>query len=117
MPYNIEIDCENTVQKDNNYKEKIQHKMASIIQNKLLFIILLIKSLLFADALKCYQCGQYNDGVGSITPCLNYTEKTAAFYIKDCPRSSDAYCIVSWNITYSFPVLLHALCEATSSIF
>lgn len=69
--------------------------MATIIQNKLLFVILLIKSLLFVDALKCYQCGQYNDGVGSITPCLNYTDKTAAFYLKDCPRSSDAYCIVS----------------------
>lgn len=44
------------------------------------------------------QCGQYNDGVGSITPCLNYTDQTAPFYLKDCPRSSDAYCIVSDGI-------------------
>lgn len=63
--------------------------------SKILFIILVTKSFLVAEALKCYQCGQYNDGVGSITPCLNYTEQSAPFYLKDCPRSSDAYCIVS----------------------
>lgn len=70
--------------------------MATFNHNKLVFIILLTKSVLFAEALKCFQCGQYNDGVGSITPCLNYTEQTAPFYLKDCPRSSDAYCIVSY---------------------
>lgn len=70
--------------------------MATINLNKLLFIILLIKSSLFVDALKCYQCGMYNDGVGSITPCLNYTETTAPNYLKDCPKSSDNYCIVSF---------------------
>lgn len=69
--------------------------MATMSLSKLLFIILVTESLIFAEALKCYQCGQYNDGVGSITPCLNYTEQTAPFYLKDCPRSSDAYCIVS----------------------
>lgn len=69
--------------------------MATSSLGKLLLIALVIKSLIFADALKCYQCGQYNDGVGSITPCLNYTEQTAPFYLKNCPRSSDAYCIVS----------------------
>lgn len=71
--------------------------MATMSLNKILFIILVSKSLIFAEALKCYQCGMYNDGMGSITPCLNYTEQTASLYLKDCPRSSDAYCIVSEN--------------------
>lgn len=61
----------------------------------LLMILIATNSLMFAEALKCYQCGQYTDGAGSITPCLNYTEQTAPFYLKDCPRSSNAYCIVS----------------------
>lgn len=47
------------------------------------------------NALQCHQCGQYNDGVGSITPCLNYTDQSAHLYLKDCPRSSDKFCIVS----------------------
>lgn len=78
-----------------NKQQKRNKKMATINLSKLLFIILVAKSLLFADALKCYQCGMYNEGVGSITPCLNYTETTAQYYLKDCPRSSDNYCIVS----------------------
>lgn len=76
-------------------KFRTKMAMATMSLGKLLFIILVAKSLIFAEALKCYQCGQYNDGVGSITPCLNYTEQTEPFYLKDCPRSSDAYCIVS----------------------
>lgn len=82
--------------------------MATMSLGKLLFIILVTKSLIFAEALKCYQCGQYNDGVGSITPCLNYTEQTAPFYLKDCPRSSDAHCIVSESCAnFSLSVVLH----------
>ncbi|KAG5670038.1 hypothetical protein PVAND_000324 [Polypedilum vanderplanki] len=45
------------------------------------------------NGLQCYQCGQFNDGVGSITPCLNYTETNAHFYLKDCPRRSDKFCV------------------------
>ncbi|CAB0029419.1 unnamed protein product [Trichogramma brassicae] len=41
------------------------------------------------QGLNCYQCGQYNDGVGSITPCINYT----ATQLKECPKTSE-YCIV-----------------------
>lgn len=48
-----------------------------------------------SNALQCYQCGQYNDGVGSITPCPNYTETAANLFLKDCPKSTDKYCIVS----------------------
>lgn len=70
--------------------------MAVINFGIILLIMAFTNSLMFADALKCYQCGQYTeDGAGSITPCLNYTEQTAPFYLKDCPRSSNAYCIVS----------------------
>lgn len=43
-------------------------------------------------ALQCYQCGQYNDGVGSITPCINETYMR----LKDCPHKDHAYCIVSF---------------------
>jgi hypothetical protein len=46
-------------------------------------------------ALQCFQCGQYNDGVGSITPCLNYTANLAHLHLKECARSSDKFCIVS----------------------
>ena len=57
--------------------------------------VCLASILALSNALQCYQCGQYNDGVGSITPCLNYSEKSAHLHLKDCPRSSDKYCIVS----------------------
>ena len=41
--------------------------------------------------LQCFKCGQYNDGVGSITPCFNFT------YMKliECPSRDQHYCIVS----------------------
>ncbi|XP_011872042.1 PREDICTED: uncharacterized protein LOC105564345 isoform X1 [Vollenhovia emeryi] len=41
-----------------------------------------------AHGIRCYQCGQYNEGVGSITPCINYT----AHMLKECPHS-DEWCI------------------------
>lgn len=65
------------------------------INRYLLIAISLLTLSVLAHGLKCYQCGQYNDGVGSITPCLNYTEQSAPKHLKDCPRSSDAHCIVS----------------------
>ncbi|KAK1125850.1 hypothetical protein K0M31_005388 [Melipona bicolor] len=40
-------------------------------------------------SLKCYKCGQYNEGVGSITPCINYT---AHMDPKDCPPEAE-WCI------------------------
>ncbi|XP_074031594.1 uncharacterized protein [Leptinotarsa decemlineata] len=42
-----------------------------------------------AVALQCYQCGMYNDGVGSITPCLNKTHMK----LIDCPKPEHNYCI------------------------
>ncbi|XP_059488586.1 lymphocyte antigen 6D [Neocloeon triangulifer] len=41
-------------------------------------------------ALRCFQCGQYNDGVGSITPCINYSEEKN---LKECPSTDSNYCI------------------------
>jgi hypothetical protein len=43
------------------------------------------------SALQCFQCGQYNDGVGSITPCLNYSAALAHLHLKDCGRGSDKF--------------------------
>ncbi|XP_014471493.1 PREDICTED: uncharacterized protein LOC106742763 [Dinoponera quadriceps] len=41
-----------------------------------------------AHGIRCYKCGQYNEGVGSITPCINYT----AHMLMECP-TSDEWCI------------------------
>lgn len=47
-------------------------------------------------ALDCIQCGEYNDdGVGAITPCLNYSDALAHRYLKKCPRTAHKFCIVS----------------------
>ncbi|XP_006560037.1 toxin 3FTx-Lei1 [Apis mellifera] len=42
-----------------------------------------------AHGIRCYKCGQYNEGVGSITPCINYT---AHMHLKECPPSAE-WCI------------------------
>ncbi|XP_076759357.1 uncharacterized protein LOC143428406 [Xylocopa sonorina] len=42
-----------------------------------------------AHGLRCYKCGQYNEGIGSITPCINYT---AHMHLKECPASAE-WCI------------------------
>lgn len=60
-----------------------------------IFICLASFMIIYCNALQCYQCGQYNDGVGSITPCLNYTANLAHLHLKECARKSDKYCIVS----------------------
>ncbi|XP_011170129.1 uncharacterized protein LOC105203073 isoform X2 [Solenopsis invicta] len=41
-----------------------------------------------AHGIRCYKCGQYNEGVGSITPCINYT----AHMLIECPPSNE-WCI------------------------
>lgn len=40
-------------------------------------------------ALQCLKCGLYNDGVGSITPCINSTYME----LIDCPSKDHKYCI------------------------
>lgn len=44
-----------------------------------------------SSGLKCYQCGEYTDGIGSITPCTNYTDEK---HLKQC-LDEGAQCIVS----------------------
>lgn len=69
--------------------------MASMSATNLLILTIAILSTvtLLTNALQCYQCGQYNDGVGSITPCLNWNMSSQ--HLKDCPRKTDKYCVVS----------------------
>ena len=69
---------------------KFVSQLAAVI-----IVLFMLKASQTVNALKCYQCGQYNDGVGSITPCLNYSEPFAHLHLKECPRSSDKFCIVS----------------------
>lgn len=61
----------------------------------LVAIVLCSGSLGLADGLKCHMCGQYNEGVGSITPCTNYTKDIAHLYLKECTKKSEKFCVVS----------------------
>ena len=61
----------------------------------LVVVALAMVMILSANALQCYQCGQFNDGVGSITPCLNYSANLAHLHLKECSRKSDKFCVVS----------------------
>lgn len=63
-------------------------------------IFILLSITLSTNALQCYVCGQYNDGVGSITPCLNYSANLAHLHLKECPRKTDKFCIVSISSYY-----------------
>ncbi|XP_041630342.1 uncharacterized protein [Drosophila kikkawai] len=59
----------------------------------LVAIVLCSGSLGLADGLKCHMCGQYNEGVGSITPCTNYTKDIAHLYLKECTKKSEKFCV------------------------
>lgn len=59
--------------------------------NYVLIISILFCLFVTTIALQCWQCGQYNDGVGSITPCINYTHMV----LKECPSREHTFCIVS----------------------
>lgn len=61
-------------------------KMAVGIAFSLCFLLSFVSP---SNALRCYQCGLYTDGVGSITPCINYT---AEKHLKECP-ASESHCI------------------------
>ncbi|XP_020295466.1 uncharacterized protein LOC109860643 [Pseudomyrmex gracilis] len=50
--------------------------------------VALVACIGVTHGIRCYKCGQYNEGVGSITPCINYT----AHMLKECPPS-DEWCI------------------------
>lgn len=68
-------------------------------------ILLCCGSFALVDGLKCHMCGQYNEGVGSITPCTNYSKEIAHLYLKECTKKSEKFCVVSsiipsniWNV-------------------
>nr|KAF7421930.1 hypothetical protein H0235_009766 [Vespula pensylvanica] len=54
-----------------------------------------MKFVCVAQGIRCYKCGQYNEGVGSITPCINFTVQMG---LKDCPPTSE-WCIGVINYT------------------
>ncbi|XP_065360159.1 uncharacterized protein LOC135954038 [Calliphora vicina] len=62
-------------------------------QNFIALLTVLVCGLVTVNGLKCYMCGQYNEGVGSITPCLNYSEQYAHLYLKECSKKSEKYCV------------------------
>lgn len=69
----------------------------------LCFVILLVSMIITTNGLQCHICGQFNDGVGSITPCLNYTKENAHLHLKECPRKTDKFCVVSiWSQSRTF---------------
>lgn len=61
----------------------------------LCIVILLVFIIMSTNGLQCYICGQFNDGQGSITPCTNYTVENAHLHLKECPRKTDKFCVVS----------------------
>ncbi|CAH0720994.1 unnamed protein product, partial [Brenthis ino] len=64
---------------------------------RLVTVSVLLACVAVTAAIKCWQCGQYSDGVGSITPCNN----RSAARLNQCPPDAK-YCIVS-SITCTFP--------------
>ncbi|XP_070493739.1 uncharacterized protein [Chironomus tepperi] len=67
--------------------------MATYCSLMLFLVLLLVFTIASTNGLQCYQCGQFNDGVGSITPCLNYSETTAHLHLKECPGKGDKFCV------------------------
>ncbi|EDV98543.1 GH22350 [Drosophila grimshawi] len=64
------------------------------------WVVLLLAAILFCsssfglvDGLKCHMCGQYNEGVGSITPCTNYSKEIEHLYLKECTKKSEKFCV------------------------
>ncbi|CAD0205556.1 unnamed protein product [Chrysodeixis includens] len=56
---------------------------------RLATVFVLLSLAAASSAIKCWKCGQYSDGVGSITPCSNRT----ATRLEECP-SNAKYCII-----------------------
>lgn len=104
LPNSRVFRCENliffVIDKNKNYPDEFTRVV--VISFKLIrnagmganyIIFASVSFCLFATtiALQCWQCGQYNDGVGSITPCINYTHMV----LKECPSREHTFCIVS----------------------
>ncbi|CAG9569571.1 unnamed protein product [Danaus chrysippus] len=55
---------------------------------RLVSFFILLSFVAAVASIKCWQCGQYSDGVGSITPCNN----RSAARLNQCPPDAK-YCI------------------------
>ncbi|XP_058797693.1 lymphocyte antigen 6C2 [Phymastichus coffea] len=70
-------------------KSSMARATSSSVFNALpLLLVALLACVGVAQGLRCYKCGQYNEGVGSITPCINYT----ATQLQECSVNAQ-YCI------------------------
>uniref|UniRef100_A0A1I8Q472 Uncharacterized protein n=1 Tax=Stomoxys calcitrans TaxID=35570 RepID=A0A1I8Q472_STOCA len=96
--YNNNDNINDTNNNNNNNKVFSTRTMPSLKIMSYQHIFALLTVLLFGlasvNGLKCHMCGQYNEGVGSITPCLNYSDQYAHLYLKECSKKSEKYCVV-----------------------
>lgn len=65
-----------------------------MIRIPVFFVLLVTINVQLVNGLKCHMCGQYNEGGGSITPCLNYSDSHANSFLKECSKPSEKYCVV-----------------------
>ncbi|XP_052752867.1 neurotoxin BM10-1-like [Galleria mellonella] len=56
--------------------------------SRVLTVCILLALVAVTSGIRCWKCGQYSDGVGSITPCNN----RSAAQLEDCPNNAK-YCI------------------------
>lgn len=98
-------DYDNENNKNNSDREYTSRTTPSfkIMSYQSIFALLavLVCGLVSVNGLKCHMCGQYNEGVGSITPCLNYSDQYAHLYLKECSKKSEKYCVVSFQLNSS----------------
>uniref|UniRef100_A0A1I8M6K3 Snake toxin/toxin-like domain-containing protein n=1 Tax=Musca domestica TaxID=7370 RepID=A0A1I8M6K3_MUSDO len=83
----------NTTTKTTTTSPSPSFKIMSYQRSIFALLAVLLCGLVGVDGLKCHMCGQYNEGVGSITPCLNYSEQHAHLYLKECSKKSEKYCV------------------------
>lgn len=94
--------------KNRKANKSTETTMATYYSLMLFLVLILVFTIASTNGLQCYQCGQFNDGVGSITPCLNYSETTAHLHLKECPGKGDKFCVVGirkWKFLQFFFIL------------
>ncbi|CAD6992480.1 putative uncharacterized protein DDB_G0282133 [Ceratitis capitata] len=93
---NDSIGCDNMSLLMSRCRRNISQRANDLMsyQNVLVMLTVLVCGLATVNGLKCNMCGQYNEGVGSITPCLNYSDQYAHLYLKECSKKSEKYCVV-----------------------
>ncbi|XP_028037024.1 uncharacterized protein LOC114248101 [Bombyx mandarina] len=58
------------------------------MSSRLATALVVVSLAVAASSIRCWKCGQYSDGVGSITPCSN----RSAARLDECPKDSK-FCI------------------------